>query len=332
MEVAEDTCYYIKKDLMAFKVDTTKALPAYICYALIQPEVLYQIDNYRTGWYANVSSDDFLNVFINLPDISVQRNIVDELTRQRYAEKKQELDKMYGTLYTEKEEEFKSLKHAMGKSVAGITAAVDNLYNYFAETGQLDTIVHKRRASTLGDKLNVIQQSVQHIAVLLKHGADFLDVSQYPMKSVSVDNLWNCIAYETDRFLLNKSALLDESIKLMTIKMNIDLFRILVNDILSNAEKHAFEDNNPVNTVRVEYAYDNSWFTLFISNNGQPFPDDVDVKKFTKRYWSAGNHQGSGIGGHDILKIMTAFKGEFELLTDYDDAYPTCYVLRFPVE
>ncbi len=330
LDVSQDTCYFVNRNLLAFKIDNTKVLPAYICYALSQPEMLHQIDNYRAGML--IHSEDLFNVWINLPDISTQRNIVGELARQRYAEKKQELDKMYGAAYAEKEEEFKSLKHAMGKSVAGIAAAVDNLYNYFAETGQLDTIVHKRRASTLGDKLNVIQQSVQHIAVLLKHGADFLDVSQYPMKSVTIDILWNSIAYETDRFTLNKSSLLDESIKLMTIKMNIDLFRTLVNDILSNAEKHAFENNTPVNTVRVEYAYDNSWFTLFISNNGQPFPDDVDVKKFTKRYWSAGNHPGSGIGGHDILKIMTAFQGEFELLTDYEDAYPTCYVLRFPVE
>jgi len=330
VEVPKNTCYHVKRNLLAFKVESAKVLPAYICYALTQPEVSHQIDNYRAGMLIN--SEDLLNVWINLPDITTQRNIVGELARQRYAEKKQELDKMYGTAYAEKEEEFKSLKHAMGKSVAGITAAVDNLYNYFAETGQLDTIVHKRRASTLGDKLNVIQQSVQHIAVLLKHGADFLDVSQYPMKPVTIDNLWNCIDYETDRFMLNKSALLDESIRQMTIRMNIDLFRILVNDILSNAEKHAFEDNNPSNTVRVEYDYDNTWFTLFISNNGQPFPDDVDVKKFTKRYWSAGNHQGSGIGGHDILKIMTAFQGEFELMTDYEDSYPTCYVLRFPIE
>ena len=332
MEIGEDTCYYMNRSLLAFKVDTTKVLPGYICHALTQPGILKQIDNYRIGTLAKISSDDFLNVRINLPDLSAQRAIVDDLTREQYTKKKQELNKMYGDVYAEKEEEFKSLKHAMGKSVAGITAAVDNLYKYFEGKGQLDTIVHERRSSTLGDKLNVIQQSVQHIAVLLKHGADFLDVSQYPIESVSIDDLWRCITYETNRFSLSKSNVLEDSIKRMTIRMNVDLFKILVNDILSNAEKHAFEDNNPINTVRVEFSCDNSWFTLFVSNNGRPFPDDVDVKKFTKRYWSAGNHQGSGIGGHDILKIMTAFQGEFDLLTDYEDSYPTCYVLRFPVE
>ena len=332
MEIGEDIRYYMNRSLLAFKVDTTKVLPGYICHALTQPGILKQIDNYRIGTLAKISSDDFLNVRINLPDLSAQRAIVDDLTREQYTKKKQELNKMYGDVYAEKEEEFKSLKHAMGKSVAGITAAVDNLYKYFEGKGQLDTIVHERRSSTLGDKLNVIQQSVQHIAVLLKHGADFLDVSQYPIESVSIDDLWQCITYETNRFSLSKSNELEDSIKRMTIRMNVDLFKILVNDILSNAEKHAFEDNNPVNTVRVEYVCDNSWFTLFVSNNGRPFPDDVDVKKFTKRYWSVGNHQGSGIGGHDILKIMTAFQGEFDLLTDYEDSYPTCYVLRFPVE
>lgn len=332
MEIGEDTCYYMNRSLLAFKVDTTKVLPGYICHALTQPGILKQIDNYRIGTLAKISSDDFLNVRINLPDLSAQRAIVDDLTREQYTKKKQELNKMYGDVYAEKEEEFKSLKHAMGKSVAGINAAVDNLYNYFEKTGLLDKIVQTRRNTTVADKLNVIKDSIHHIEILMQNGADFLDVSQYPLSSVSISELWSSIQYETEKFTINKSEVLPQSMSEVSVRMNLGLFKILINDVMSNAEKHAFFDNDPANVVRVEISSDNAWLTLLISNNGKPFPDDVDVQKFTKRHWSAGEHRGSGIGGHDIQKIVKAFQGEFELIPDYKETFPTCYVLRFPIE
>lgn len=332
MEIGEDTCYYMNRSLLAFKVDTTKVLPGYICHALTQPGILKQIDNYRIGTLAKISSDDFLNVRINLPDLSAQRAIVDDLAREQYTKKKQELNKIYGDVYAEKEEEFKSLKHAMGKSVAGINAAVDNLYNYFEKTGLLDKIVQTRRNTTVADKLNVIKDSIHHIEILMQNGADFLDVSQYPLSSVSISELWSSIQYETEKFTINKSEVLPQSMSEVSVRMNLGLFKILINDVMSNAEKHAFFDNDPANVVRVEISSDNAWLTLLISNNGKPFPDDVDVQKFTKRHWSAGEHRGSGIGGHDIQIIVKAFQGEFELIPDYKETFPTCYVLRFPIE
>lgn len=332
MEADNDTTYYITRNTLAFRVNQTFVTPDYLCYALRLPEVMQQIDNYRTGVLANISSENFLNIQINLPDLSVQRAIVDDLAREQYAKKKQELNKMYGDVYAEKEEEFKSLKHAMGKSVAGINAAVDNLYNYFDKTGMLDTIVQTRRNTTVADKLKVIKDSIHHIEVLMQNGADFLDVSQYPLSSVSISEIWSNIHYETERFSVNKSEVMIQSMSEVNVRMNLDLFKILINDIMSNAEKHAFFDNDPANVVRVEISSDNAWLTLLISNNGEPFPKDVDVQKFTKRHWSAGEHRGSGIGGHDIQKIVKAFQGEFELIPDYKETFPTCYVLRFPIE
>lgn len=332
LEVSPDVCYYVNRNILAFKVDTNKVLPAYLCYALTQPEVLHHIDFFRIGVIANIISDDLLNIHINLPKLSAQRSIVYEVSRQRYAEKKQELAMMYGTAYTEKEEEFKSLRHAMRPSVTGISSAVDNLYNYFEKTGQLSTVVHGRRGSTIADKLAVIKNEIHHISVLIKQGADFLDISKYPLTSVTVGDIWNHVNYETEKFTISKSKSLVDTIADFTVRMNLDLFKMLINLIMSNAEVHAFSNNDSANNVRVEVTCDNESLTMYISNNGQPFPKDVDIKNFTKRYWSAGEHGGSGVGGNDILKIMMAFQGKFELKTDYKDSYPTCYVLKFPIE
>ncbi len=332
MEVGQDTSYYIDLSILAFRVDENKVLPAYLCYALTRPEMLHQIDNYRTGVLADISPKDLLNIRINLPELSVQRNTIDQISRQRYAEKKQELSEMYGAVYTEKEEEFKSLKHAMGKSVEGISSAVDTLYNYFEKTNQLDTIVHPYQEPTLEEMLKLIRHSVRHIADLLEHGADFLDVSHYPLSSVSLVDIWNLIPTKAEKFSISKSEFLKESFAGITIRSNLKMFKILIDNIMSNAAKHAFSDHNPANNVRVEISSDNEWVTLYISNNGKPFPKDVDIKKFTKRHWSAGENRGSGIGGYDIQKIMTAFQGKFELITDYTNFYPTCYVLKLPIE
>ena len=326
------TTYYISRNTLAFKVNQAIVMPDYLCYALRLPEVMQQIDNYRTGILACVSSEDFLSIRINLPELSAQKFILDEIARQQYTKEKQAFNKKYIELNAEKEEEFKSLKHAMGKSVAGINAAVDNLYNYFEKTGLLDKIVQTRRNTTVADKLNVIKDSIRHIEILMHNGADFLDVSQYPLSSVSISEIWSNIQYENEKFTVDKSEILPQSMSEVSVRMNLDLFKILINDVMSNAEKHAFFDNDPANVVRVEISSDNAWLTLLISNNGKPFPDDVDVQKFTKRHWSAGEHRGSGIGGHDIQKIVKAFQGEFELIPDYKETFPTCYVLRFPIE
>ncbi len=326
------TTYYISRNTLAFKVNQAIVMPDYLCYALRLPEVMQQIDNYRTGILACVSSEDFLSIRINLPELSSQKSILDEIARQQYTKEKQAFNKKYIELNAEKEEEFKSLKHAMGKSVAGINAAVDNLYNYFEKTGLLDKIVQTRRNTTVADKLNVIKDSIHHIEILMQNGADFLDVSQYPLSSVSISEIWSNVQYENEKFTVDKSEILPQSMSEVSVRMNLDLFKILINDVMSNAEKHAFFDNDPANVVRVEISSDNAWLTLLISNNGKPFPDDVDVQKFTKRHWSAGEHRGSGIGGHDIQKIVKAFQGEFELIPDYKETFPTCYVLRFPIE
>ncbi|MBR5919781.1 MAG: N-6 DNA methylase [Bacteroidales bacterium] len=330
VEVSKSTCYYLKNNLLAFKVDTAKVLPAYICYALTRPEVSHQIDNYRAGLLIN--SEDLLNVWINLPEITTQRNIVGELARQRYAEKKQELSKLSGNVYVEKEEEFKSLKHAMGKSRAGISASVNLLFDYLEDTGQLNNVIDKTNL-TPGDVIAVIKQSLKHIEDLLKYGADPLDPSKYPLCYITIKDVWDKLNYHTDKFILSKPTGLDESVSDLNVKVNLTLFETLINDIMSNAEQHAFEDCNPINNVNVEYTVDNEWFTLFISNNGKPFPKDIDVVNFTKRGWAAGSHKGSGIGGNDIKTIIEdVFNGHFELLTEYSDSYPTCYVLRFPIE
>lgn len=330
VEVPDNTCFYVKSHLLVFTVDTDKVLPAYICYALTQPEVSHQIDNYRVGMLIN--SEDLLNVWINLPLITTQRNIVGELARVRYAEKKQELSKLSGTVYVEKEEEFKSLKHAMGKSRAGISASVNLLFDYLEDTGQLNNVIDKTNL-TPGDVIAVIKQSLKHIEDLLKNGADPLDPSKYPLCYITIKDVWDKLNYRTDKFILSKPSGLDESVSNLNVKVNLTLFETLINDIMSNAEQHAFDDCNPINSVNVEYTVDNEWFTLFISNNGKPFPKDIDVVNFTKRGWAAGSHKGSGIGGNDIKTIMEdVFNGHFELLTDYSDSYPTCYVLRFPIE
>lgn len=332
LEIDKDICYHVNHNILVFKVDTSKVWPAYLCYALTQPEVLHQIDNYRTSTIAFINSDDLLNIRINLSNLNAQRNTIEELARLRYAEMKQKASKLFGPAYTEKEEEFKSLRHAMRPSVAGISSAVDILYNYFEKTGQLETVVHGRRGSTLADKLSVIKDEIHFISTLIKQSTDYLDFSKYPLTSVPISEILDHVNYETEVFSISKSKTLADTMGEITVKMNLDLFKILINLIMSNAETHAFSNSNPTNNVRIEALCDNNNFTMFVSNNGKPFPKDVDINSIKKRYWSAGEHRGSGIGGNDIHKIMTVFQGEFKLIVDYQDSYPTCYVLRFPIE
>lgn len=325
--------FFINEDTMiAFALNEDVVRPDYICYALQQPEVLRQISLYDSSNQPSLNRKLISDVVVFLPSLEEQKQVVNSFYKERALELKKEVQNIYQTIDNEREEEFKSLKHAFGKPAAGIQAAIDTLIEFFEDKGIMDLVISDRRLTTVRDKLKYIKDCANFMNVLMINGANFLDTSKYPLKSITVRELWHQVDFESDKFATSYSDDIDKDLLGRTLRVNPDLFKILLNDIRSNVEKHAFPNNSIRNEVTVEVNSDGSNFILLIYNNGVPFPEDVDTAKFTKRHWSFGETRGSGIGGNEIQKIMRHFGGDFELATDYTPEYPTCYILKFPVE
>ena len=92
--------------------------------------------------------------------------------------------------------------------------------------------------------------------------------------------------------------------------INKVLFKILLDNVLTNANKYGFDKNSEENHVEIEAYETEEHLTVIIRNNGKPFPKNFDREKFITKYSTADNSNGSGLGGYDIDRIARYFKNE----------------------
>ncbi len=96
-------------------------------------------------------------------------------------------------------------------------------------------------------------------------------------------------------------------------KIDQKQMKILLNNIYSNAQTHSFVDKD------IQYDF---WISLFdrkkeveivFQTNGNPFPNDISVEKYTEFNYFSGPNGHSGIGGYLIGQVVQNHKGKISL-------------------
>lgn len=317
-----------------FSIDTEKVSPDYLCYALSLDICLQQFYSYQGMAYNGIRDEKILGIKIPIPvDINVQHLILNQLRRSKYENDKSQLASAYGDWDKQKIEDLRSFTHSLSHPLVGINAAMNLIHSYCVQNCNMKDIVSKRRQQTLEDLFSYLFKELEFMANLFKQGADILDIDKYAIQPTSISELVQAFAnYHSDKFdiiVLNRE---NEKV-IPQIMGNVNLFQILANNILSNAERHAFVDakRKEGNVVKVEIDQDEKYCAIRVSNNGVPFPNDFGQKEFVRRYSSAGETKGSGLGGSDIERIVRHLGGEFTLELNKELEFPTSYVLRFPI-
>ena len=117
------------------------------------------------------------------------------------------------------------------------------------------------------------------------------------------------------------------------ISINRILFRTLIENLLTNANKYGFKSNEKGNHVSIELTEIEGHLIMDVRNNGLPFPKNFDREKFITKYSTADNTNGSGLGGYDINRIATYFENEnWELSLNNDPLYPVIFRFSFPIK
>ncbi|VXC57710.1 conserved hypothetical protein [Chryseobacterium sp. 8AT] len=120
-----------------------------------------------------------------------------------------------------------------------------------------------------------------------------------------------------------------------------DFLRKAFDNIIENAEKHAFDhglNNANQNKIKIELLYDFADFTVQIdfSNTGKPLPIEITLDSMVRRGSSLGNNSGNGIGLWFVNDIMKLHKGNFSFTDEtgpdgIEDEYVTTMELTFPL-
>lgn len=331
---------YIASDVFAFHVDESKVDINYLVNELHSDYVQQQIEGYSTGaTIPSIALNDLLEIKIKLLSIDEQRDVVN-------AVKSEKIDKLQSQIldlnYSENVKgfnEFASLKHTLGRPRQNILSWSKNLANFF--------IREKKKVLSFDDEfknlfdlgiveaINEINRDIKFISDVLEKGENGLVLKDYNKKIIplsEINQIIENVSSNEFNFSIQKQPLEADEMDKRGIYINDILLKTLIDNVLTNANKHGFKDNKDENLVVILLEKDDNQLIVEIKNNGIPFPKNFDKEKFITKYKTADQSNGSGLGGYDINRIATYFGNESWELQLNNDIYPVIFRFSFSLK
>ena len=326
-------------------VDPQRVHLPYLINELRQPRVREQLDAFRIGTgIPRLRLKDFLRVRIPLPPLREQELKASTLREvsEQIVQLQQDKQAIAEGSRIERRRRFASLKHTMGRPQQSILSAAKVLKGYLQHLGQEGVALNQAYAAfyeqerTMTDTLQGIIDDIDFISRLMEEGENGLQVTSYPRVWTPVQQVYlelTRIHVQDCKFKLE--IFKDEqetSWSKVSVDINLDLFRIMIENLVTNANKHGFDKLTPSNTVRIDMAVVDYHLLLEIRNNGKPFPRNFGKEQFTQEFSRTQDTKGEGIGGYQIDQIATYFGGaDWTLTSDSTAAFPVVFTFRFPV-
>jgi type I restriction enzyme M protein len=334
---------YSTTDISSFHINTNIADISYIVNELHAEYVLKQIQGLRVGGsIPYIRKEDLLEVKIKLPSLEVQRAKVAGLNEisEKISQLQNERNQLAHGLSAKEFNEFASLKHTLGRPRQNILGWSKNLSNFFVRQGDSISDLNEDFKELFGlgiiEAISEINRDIKFISEVLEKGENGLVLTDYNKEIVTlaeINNLINNLSNNEFSFSIQKKLFRGEEMKTRGISINRILFRTLIDNLLTNANKYGFRSNEKGNHVFIELTEIEGHLIMDVRNNGLPFPKNFDREKFITKYSTADNTNGSGLGGYDINRIATYFENEnWELSLNNDPLYPVIFRFSFPIK
>ena len=338
-----DTSIYKGNDILAFRIDESKVDISYLINELNAEYVVEQLDSLRMGSVVPfLRTSDLLDVRIKIPYLNEQKAKVQGINQlaKKFKELQTERNAMAHGIRTKQFDEFASLKHTLGTPRQNILGWTKNLSKFFEKENKAVSILNKDFKELFGlrieEAISEINRDINFISEVLEKGENGLVLTNYPLTFVSLAALNDEVSSITDNgwnFSLKKEILNTEELHSTGLEINLTLFRALMDNILTNANKYGFTEKKEGNLVQIELIENDGNIMIEVRNNGLPFPKNFDREKFITKYSTADNLNGTGLGGYDIDRIATYFdNSNWELILDNDITCRVIFRFRFPIK
>ncbi len=334
------TPIFLPIDIIAFKVNDSVVNIGYLVNELNADYIQEQLESYRIGdTIPFIRRDDLLDIKIKLPSLNEQIAKVQgiEELSNKIKSLQQERNALAHGRSNSRFNEFASLKHTLGRPRQNILDWSDNLIHFL---GNKNTEIDKLNKSfaefydiDMLSALNEIKRDINFMSEILEKGENGLVVNDYPLQLLALSDinaLVNEITHNGFKFKIKKLPLKGEKLKERGIECNPPLLRTLIDNVLTNANKHGYAKKDISNEVVIELTVVDEQLILEIKNNGKPFPKNFDKEKFISKYSTANPDAGSGLGGYDVNRIAEYFNNPtWELILNEDPIYPVKFKFQF---
>ncbi|MGJ1238130.1 MULTISPECIES: N-6 DNA methylase [Sphingobacterium] len=333
------------QDILSFELNDLIADKAYLINELHTEYVQEQLESYRLGSSMPfIRRDDLMEVVIKLPSLQEQRAKVQGISE--LSDKIKSLQKERNALAHGKARgqfsEFASLKHTLGRPRQNILDWSDNLLDFLNKEKKGFVALNKAFSEfyeiDIISALSEIKRDVNFITDVLEKGENGLVLSEFEKQIIpltDINNVINNLSNNGFKFKIKKLLVKGEKLKDRGIYANETLFKTILDNILTNANKYAFDKKAIGNEVVIELTEVDDFLTMEIGNNGKPFPKNFDREKFITKYSTADStsNNGSGLGGYDIHRIATDFNNtDWVLSLNQDPFFSVKFKFQFPIK
>lgn len=308
---------------LSLKLNEKKILPAYFLIELSKEYVRDQISAYLNLLFvrpANVLSSRFnLNPhsffnkikFKKSPKINRQKQKIKEYFSIQKRINQDKNDEVLGALSNKSIKFWDYFFHEINKTNEKIGWKIDNM---LLKSENFEDTYFKDKLKSLSSEFN---SSVD----LIKQAGTIIETGSLSNEKKKLSDVYKLILKQKRNFnesnfavKINNHKTLEEENPIsfyesFIISCNLTSFDRLLNEILSNTEKYAFETKSDNNICWIDFDVilkdENYFLSLKISNNGIPFP-----KGYSKDDYIMPNktsEKGSGLGGAIIDDIVTKF-------------------------
>ncbi len=337
-------------DILSFKVDESKVDLAYLINELHSEYVQEQINSYRiSAVMPYIRSEDLLEVVIKLPSIKEQEAKVQGLNELsiKINHLQKERDNLVHGKNLMQFNEFASLKHTLGRPRQNILDWSDNLLDFLSKNEfaleKINSAFSEFYETDIISAVKEIKHDINFITEVLEKGENGLILSEYPKNVIplsEIKGIINGLSNNGYNFKLKKihfESDLESDSELANLNQrgiyaNKTLFITLLDNLLTNANKYAFDQKAEGNEVVIKLSELDNLLYLEIKNNGKPFPKNFDREKFITKYSTADSQNGSGLGGYDIHRIACDFNNpDWTLNLNEDPFFAVKFNFQFSI-
>ncbi|MEH6745796.1 MAG: N-6 DNA methylase [Maribacter arcticus] len=350
-----DNIYYDYNSIFACTIDENKVDKEYFVLELSKDYVQKQLDQRRIGSVqSRITRKDLLHIKIIVPSLEVQKKrkyIYQESVINEHQTKVKELMLDYGI---DLADENSFLRHKIAgtlKNLRGsfsklkqiieeqVVSELPDLYSYKAnpklDSNFLDYLKRIER------DLNSIHKSVKAVGVEL----NLLDIKLEPINFIKFvsDYAEEIKNRNSNRFEIkidiDEELLKEHRIKEVIVQGDKDFLHQAFNNIIENAERHAFSEDNQINN-RIEldllYDFEDLKVQLDFTNTGKPMPEKA-YEVFMRKGRSTGENAGDGVGGWFLNEVMQKHNGYIDITDEtggdgMKGDFATTIELTFPIE
>ncbi len=347
---------YISSDIIALKIDETKIDVGYFISELNKPYVFEQIASYRSGeTVPYIKPEDILRIKIQLPSLSVQ--IEKKLLAQKefLNIEEQKLNQLRKETGIDVADENSYLRHQIAGPLRNIRSSSKNiraiLDKYFSEIFPdfYDLKLNDSASLNLRSYFEILERDLKAInKSTQKTGLD-IELSELNISRIEiiqfVKDYYAEINEQKNKIYQLEIDVMDDDFDInietkVFINGDKELIRKIFDNLIENAEKHAFGNNYSIkNWIEIILLFDFQKMEIEIDfiNNQNPVKKGFTIEKFIKKGMKAGKNGGDGFGLYYINEIAKAHGGKLDFCAYSSEAssgkdWVSSFDIKFPIE